>query len=82
LLKREAQHLEALIPKLKGYQSWAVFLRLGDAVQALEQAHTALGQAVPYAVHARCGGQGCPDCRNQGYVPEWRHFELCQQGVW
>ncbi len=32
--------------------------------------------ARPYAVCPSCKGVRCSDCRNAGYVPEWRYSEL------
>jgi hypothetical protein len=31
---------------------------------------------VPFGVCRACGGTGCPDCRQSGFLPEWRAKEL------
>jgi hypothetical protein len=31
---------------------------------------------VPFGVCRACGGTGCPECRQSGFLPEWRAKEL------
>jgi hypothetical protein len=59
-----------------------VWLRLPQAIEYLENARAALENAVPHAVHPRCKGKGCPDCRHAGWVPEAMLLELEATGRW
>jgi ParB-like chromosome segregation protein Spo0J len=73
-----------VLSALKGKSgAYSAFLSAGEALQRLAEADDALEQVEsiiragkPYAVHQECGGKGCTDCRNAGWVPQWRHNEL------
>jgi hypothetical protein len=82
LLADAVRYLEQLIPRIKTAASWARYVRLAEAVQALQAAAAAVAAGVPHAVHPKCGGQGCGDCRGSGHVPAWRHEELLEQECW
>jgi hypothetical protein len=69
---------------LKGKsQAYGAYLRAGEMVQkltdvddTLEEIESGIRSGKPYAVHLKCDGTGCEDCRKTGWVPKWRFDEL------
>lgn len=53
--------------------------RLDGVTADLEAAIAILKNGAPYAICPHCGGDGCDDCRQAGYVPKWRYNELAEQ---
>jgi hypothetical protein len=55
---------------------WNPWLRVEEAANLAENLISLVEAALPFAVHAKCGGAGCPSCRTVGFVPKWRHAEI------
>ncbi len=54
--------------------------RCSDAEVALDSVLVTLRAGLPWCVCPACQGHGCADCRQGGYLPEWRHLELYGEG--
>jgi hypothetical protein len=86
---QKAMQSKAIAAALSGKAAAYGYLRAGDAlkhlanaIDAVEQFAAALKAGTFHAVHPRCEGKGCKDCRSVGAVPEWRYEELLSQGRW
>jgi hypothetical protein len=71
--------LEELGQAIRATESWAVFVRRGEAHDALETLLSALEAGLPYAVCPACEGNGCERCRQAGYLPEHAYLDLRRQ---
>lgn len=76
MLYDASDSISKIIKDLKAAQKWCVYVRLSDAVGALETAKQAIEDGIPEVVHQACGGKGCAECRNAGWMPMWRMEEL------
>jgi len=74
--------LSAGIRDLRDNARENVWLHLEKAVACLEDARAHLENGVPHAVHPKCGGKGCADCRHAGWVPQTLLLELETTGRW
>lgn len=76
-----------VIGALKGKsQAYSAYLRAGESlkmlaevVKLIDEFHHTVKAGTPFAQHARCKGQGCDECRNTGWFPQWLHEELMEQ---
>jgi hypothetical protein len=56
-------------------------MKTGALIKAeLERYHALLTAGRPHAVHQRCEGKGCEDCRRYGWLTRWRWTELKLEG--
>jgi hypothetical protein len=79
LLRDRVEMFNAATTQIKSAASWNPFLELAEVTAGLERTITALEDAIPHAVHGKCGGNGCDVCRGKGWLPKWRHEELQAQ---
>jgi hypothetical protein len=70
------ERLLAWVKHLKNNQQLYPWALLSEIVPSLETAAKHLDLCKPFAVHRKCEGAGCGECRNSGFVPQWRHEEL------
>jgi hypothetical protein len=70
------ERLESWVKHLKNNQTLYPWALLSEIVPALETAARHLGLCKPFCVHRKCEGKGCGECRNCGFVPQWRDVEL------
>lgn len=79
-----AQKLREFELQLRGvvnrWGKW--YAKSGDTAMALRNIISWLEMAVPYAVHPRCQGKGCPLCRQTGYVPQNMVEGMKKNGEW
>jgi ParB/RepB/Spo0J family partition protein len=76
MLRDQLDMMRIAVPQIKSASFWNPFLELGHATDGLQNAITALADAIPYAVHDKCDGKGCDDCRGKGWLPKWRYEEV------
>jgi ParB-like chromosome segregation protein Spo0J len=74
-LRDSAEQLREMVSAIRKHAKHLPYLLLAEVIDDLESARRKLGDAMPYAVHLECQGQGCEGCRCAGYMPEWRYQE-------
>lgn len=71
--------LTRMIEKAKSCQSWNPWLKLGELIPCLEDARSSMDDAEPFVVCDKCSGKGCHECRQCGWMPEWRKKEIDEE---
>lgn len=69
--------LGRMIPRVKELAAHNLHVRLGEAVDALTHAISALDQQ-PHVVHQQCGGAGCKMCKQSGFLTRHASFSESQ----